>query len=89
MKKVSFLFAFVLLIATASNAETSNVKKVEPTSVTTEIEAEMLIKESCTVKVTTGGYESTITFTCQTDCTKKEACDKAYAAASFLLKFIE
>lgn len=76
MRKISFLFAFVVLSATVSFA--NNTDKV-PT-------IEKLIAKnntSCTVKVTPGGYNVTITNTC--NCTAKQACDGAYKIATVLL----
>jgi hypothetical protein len=86
MKKISLLFAFVALFASASFADTNEERPIKTTL--EKEKPEMLKIHSCKVTVTTGGYNATITYTCQTDCTPKEACDKAYAAASALLTLV-
>ena len=47
------------------------------------IKLNTVTKTSCTVTVKTGKYNVSITNTC--DCSRKTACDGAYAIASFLL----
>jgi hypothetical protein len=42
-----------------------------------------LEETSCTVSVVTGKYKVSITISCT--CTRRQACDKAYAVAGFLL----
>lgn len=79
MRKVSLLLALVAFSATASFA---NSKEVKPSFKKISPEKE-LVKKSCTVNVKYGKNDITITNTC--DCTQKEACDGAYKVATILL----
>lgn len=79
MKKISLLFAFVALTATASFAKGSIKKSTN----LKKIEKKALVETSCTVSVKSGKYNATITWTC--DCTRREACDRAYKLAGALL----
>lgn len=77
MKKLSLVIAFAFFGATASFAKSGISKsalKVKPTAA---------VKTSCTVKVTSGKYDVSITITC--DCTRRQACDVAYKLASVTL----
>jgi hypothetical protein len=75
MKIKAILMGMFLLVGTANVFATSNVK--------TKKSLKNAVKTSCTVSVKTGKYDVTITNSC--DCSRKAACDGAYAVASLLL----
>jgi hypothetical protein len=80
MKKISLLFTFVALFATASFAKGSIAKS----TMAKTIKQYVLVSSSCTVQVTSGKYDVKITVTC--DCTGRQACDAAYKLASIGIK---
>lgn len=91
MKKVSLLFAFIALFATASFAGTNEEKVINSKSLTTEKKAEPLKAASCTVTVSwpngSGGTNTlTVTTSCNSaTCTTQQACDAAYAIISVVV----
>lgn len=66
-----------MAVGTMAFAKTGDVVK---NNVKTEKKAKW--GTSCTVRVTSGGYDVKITVNCKTCTTTKQACDKAYAIAS-------
>lgn len=84
MKKTILLGMFLIAGTTLGFAKTSTPVNKNDSSKTIVSEYSSKsnedAKSSCTVNVTTGGYNVTITVTCA--CTQKQACDKAYALAS-------
>ena len=88
MKKISLLFAFVALFATASFAGTHDVKPFK------EKKTEPLVVRECTVTVSwpngSGGSNTlTVTTSCNTStqptCTTQSACNAAYAIISVVV----
>ena len=91
MKKISLLFAFVALFATASFAGTSNESSFNSKLTNIEEKVEPLKAASCTVTVSwpngSGGTNTlTVTTSCNSaTCTTQQACDAAYAIISIVV----
>lgn len=75
MKAKVLLVSLCLLIGTSTGIASSKS--------TTKNQLKKLVETSCKVSVVTGKYKVSITATCT--CTRRQACDKAYAIAGFLL----
>ena len=76
MKAKVLLASLCLLIGTSTGFASSK-------STTKNLLKKKLEETSCTVSVVTGKYKDSITISCT--CTRRQACDKAYAVAGFLL----
>ncbi|MEA5405471.1 hypothetical protein VB776_21205 [Arcicella sp. DC2W] len=77
MKTKSLFVGLLLLVGTVDVFAASNIGIKKTTK------SKNLIATSCSVTVRTGKYDVTVTSTCT--CTRREACDVAYKAASFFL----
>lgn len=77
MKTKSLFVGLLLLAGTVDVFAVSNfrIKKA--------VKLKNVVATSCSVTVRTGKYDVTVTSTCT--CTRREACDVAYKAASFFL----
>lgn len=101
MKKLSLLFAFVALTATATFAATEpkqDVIKVEyqydqPSEAftnekkATKAIADFFVENTCTVSATwtSGGKKVSATISITCDCTAQQACDVAYKLLSIAI----
>lgn len=93
MKKLSLMFAFTALLATASFAGTNEEKELKLKSPIIEKKAgkELLKNASCTVTASWpngNGGTNTVTITASCDspsCTTQTACNQAYALVSIFV----
>ena len=88
MKKISLLFSFVIVFATASFAGTSTAKDFNSKLTTNKEEVVPFVVRECTVTVSwpngNGGTNTiTVTSSCNSaTCTTQQACNQAYALTS-------
>lgn len=87
MKVKALLFAMFLLAGTVNAfAGTNDRGLVKPEIVNIFLSKKVnkpITETSCTVSVKSGTYKVEITWTC--DCTRRDACDKAYKLAGAML----
>jgi hypothetical protein len=83
MKLKSILVAFTMLFFVGASFAKASSKSISIAKVSKAKFISVKVKNSCTIHLKSSSRDVTVTSTC--DCTEKQACDRAYAVATFFM----